>query len=147
MAATPASPGRRVYWFRHLRNGLLLGDGKTPRGRELDGGRESESRRLSALGSGPSSAALIQVPTPVSKPKPLTDAELHEIEQLARTNAAEAYRGPLLVLVDEVRRLRAAPRGGAMRARDALPLCNSERESPSALASPRGCNFHRFEGH
>ena len=30
----------------------------------IDGGRESTSRRLSALGSGPSSAALIQVPTP-----------------------------------------------------------------------------------
>ena len=65
----------------------------------------STSRRLSALGSGPSSAALIQVPTPVSKPKPLTDAELDEIERMARTAAAEAYRGPLLALVDEVRRL------------------------------------------
>ena len=43
----------------------------------------------------------------MSKPKSLTDAELDEIEQLARTDAAEAYRGPLLALVDEVRRLRA----------------------------------------
>ncbi len=59
------------------------------------------------MGSGPSSAALVQVPTPVSKPKPLTDAELDEIERLARSDAAEAYRGPLLALVDEVRRLRA----------------------------------------
>ena len=41
------------------------------------------------------------------KPKPLTDADLDEIERLARTDAAEAYRGPLLALVDEVRRLRA----------------------------------------
>ena len=29
------------------------------------------------------------------------------LEQLARTDTAEAYRGPLLALVDEVRRLRA----------------------------------------
>ena len=29
------------------------------------------------------------------KPRPLTDAELDEIERLARTDAAEAYRGPL----------------------------------------------------
>ncbi len=31
-------------------------------------------------------------------PQPLTDAELDEIERLARTDAAEAYRGPLLAL-------------------------------------------------
>ena len=37
----------------------------------------------------------------------LTDADLDEIERLAHTDAAEAYRGPLLALVDEVRRLRA----------------------------------------
>ena len=41
------------------------------------------------------------------KANPLTDADLDEIQRLARTNAAEAYRGPLLALVDEVRRLRA----------------------------------------
>ncbi len=41
------------------------------------------------------------------KAKPLTDAELDGIERLARTDAAEAYRGPLLALVDEVRSLRA----------------------------------------
>ncbi len=29
------------------------------------------------------------------------------LEQRGRTDAAEAYRGPLLALVDEVRRLRA----------------------------------------
>ena len=43
-------------------------------------------------------------------PKPgvrLTDGDLDEIERLAGTDAAEAYRGPLLALVDEVRRLRA----------------------------------------
>ena len=44
---------------------------------------------------------------PRYRTKPLTDAELEEIERLARTDAAEAYRGPLLALVDEVRRLRA----------------------------------------
>ncbi len=37
----------------------------------------------------------------------LSESELDEIERLARTDAAEAYRGPLLALVDEVRRLRA----------------------------------------
>ncbi len=37
----------------------------------------------------------------------LSESELEEIERLARTDAAEAYRGPLLALVDEVRRLRA----------------------------------------
>ena len=41
------------------------------------------------------------------KAKPFTDAELEEIERLARTDAAEAYRGPLLALLDEVRKLRA----------------------------------------
>ena len=41
------------------------------------------------------------------KPQPITDAELDEIERLAKSNAAETYRGPLLALVDEVRRLRA----------------------------------------
>ena len=43
---------------------------------------------------------------PRYRTKPLTDAELEEIERLARTDASEAYRGPLLALVDEVRRLR-----------------------------------------
>ena len=38
--------------------------------------------------------------------KPLTEADLDEIEDLARANAAETYRGALLALVDEVRRLR-----------------------------------------
>ena len=36
----------------------------------------------------------------------LSDADLAEIERLARENAGEPYRGPLLALVDEVRRLR-----------------------------------------
>ena len=36
----------------------------------------------------------------------LTEAELAEIERLAREDTGEPYRGPLLALVDEVRRLR-----------------------------------------
>ena len=40
------------------------------------------------------------------KTKPLTGAELEEIERMVRENAGEPYRGPLLALVDEVRRLR-----------------------------------------
>ena len=42
------------------------------------------------------------------KPQPLTAAEIDEIEELAKSNAAETYRGALLALVGEVRRLRAA---------------------------------------
>ncbi len=36
----------------------------------------------------------------------LTEPDLDEIEGLARANASETYRGALLALVDEVRRLR-----------------------------------------
>jgi hypothetical protein len=36
----------------------------------------------------------------------LTEADLEEIEHLARENKSETYRGALLALVDEVRRLR-----------------------------------------
>ena len=36
----------------------------------------------------------------------LTETDLEEIEHMARENAGEPYRGPLLALVDEVRRLR-----------------------------------------
>ncbi len=36
----------------------------------------------------------------------LTEAELAAIERLAREDASEPYRGPLLALVGEVRRLR-----------------------------------------
>jgi len=36
----------------------------------------------------------------------LTESDLAEIEHLARENESETYRGPLLALVDEVRRLR-----------------------------------------
>ncbi len=36
----------------------------------------------------------------------LSDADLDAIEAEAKTNAAETYRGPLLALVGEVRRLR-----------------------------------------
>ncbi len=41
------------------------------------------------------------------KPTPLTETDLDEIEDLARSNAGEAFKGPLLALVEEVRRLRA----------------------------------------
>ncbi len=35
-----------------------------------------------------------------------TEPDLDEVEELARANESEPYRGPLLALVDEVRRLR-----------------------------------------
>ncbi len=38
----------------------------------------------------------------------LTEHDLQAIERLARENAGEPYRGPLLALVAEVRRLRKA---------------------------------------
>ena len=38
----------------------------------------------------------------------LTEHELEEIERMARENAGEPCRGPLLALVAEVRRLREA---------------------------------------
>ena len=41
----------------------------------------------------------------------LTEAELAEIERLARASAGEPCRGPLLALVGEVRRLREAMLG------------------------------------
>ncbi len=41
----------------------------------------------------------------------LTGADLEEIEALARANESETYRGPLLALVDEVRRLRGVTTG------------------------------------
>ena len=52
----------------------------------------------------------------MSETTPLTDATLDEIERLAKTNAAETYRGALLALVEEVRRLREriAERNGAL---------------------------------
>ena len=39
-------------------------------------------------------------------PTSLTEAELAKIEHMARENAGEPDRGPLIALVDEVRRLR-----------------------------------------
>ena len=42
----------------------------------------------------------------------LTETELEEIESMARENAGEPYRGPLLALVEEVRRLRSTVLGG-----------------------------------
>ncbi len=50
------------------------------------------------------------------KPTPLTESDLDEIEAEAKTNAAETYRGALLALVDEVRRLRGIVLEGAQRA-------------------------------
>ena len=47
------------------------------------------------------------------KPTPLTEVDLDEIEDLAKANAAETYRGALLALVDEVRRLRSIVLEGA----------------------------------
>lgn len=55
----------------------------------------------------------------------LSDADLEEIERLARDNAGEPYRGPLLALVDEVRRLREVVSGAGL----VLPF-----ERPEALA-------------
>ena len=47
----------------------------------------------------------------VGMPPPLTDIDLDEIEAEAKTNAAETYRGALLALVGDVRRLRAVVLG------------------------------------
>ncbi len=48
----------------------------------------------------------------------LTESELAEIERLARENAGEPYRGPLLALVGEARWLRGIVLDGAPRAGD-----------------------------
>ena len=48
----------------------------------------------------------------------LTESDLEQIEALAHKDSAENFRGPLLALVDEVRRLRGiATEGGATRDR------------------------------
>ena len=44
----------------------------------------------------------------------LTEPDLDAIEELARANASETYRGALLALVDEVRRLREVATGRAV---------------------------------
>ncbi len=41
----------------------------------------------------------------------LTESDLEQIEALAHKDSAENFRGPLLALVDEVRRLRGAVLG------------------------------------
>ncbi len=41
-----------------------------------------------------------------AKYRNLTEPDLDEIEELARANESETYRGALLALVDEARRLR-----------------------------------------
>ena len=46
-----------------------------------------------------------------AKYRNLTEPDLEAIERLARENAGEPYRGPLLALVDEVRRLRGVVTG------------------------------------
>ena len=40
-----------------------------------------------------------------------TEPDLDAIEELAKANESETYRGPLLALVDEVRRLRCMATG------------------------------------
>ena len=45
----------------------------------------------------------------------LTESDLDEIEDLARSNTGEPVKGPLLALVDEVRRLRGIVLEGAQR--------------------------------
>lgn len=45
--------------------------------------------------------------------KPITESDLDEIEAEAKMNAAETYRGALLALVAEVRRLRRIVLDGA----------------------------------
>jgi hypothetical protein len=54
-----------------------------------------------------------------SKPKGakyrnLTEPDLDEIEKLARADESETYRGALLALVGEVRRLREVALGGGI---------------------------------
>ncbi len=51
-------------------------------------------------------------------PTSLTEAELDEIERMARENKSEPYRGPLLALVGEVRRLREVALGGEVTSGD-----------------------------
>ena len=41
----------------------------------------------------------------------LIETELEEIEHMAQANAGKPYRGPLLAVVEEVRRLREAALG------------------------------------
>ncbi len=41
-----------------------------------------------------------------AKYRNLTEPDANEIEEFARTNESEPYRGPLLALVEEVRPLR-----------------------------------------
>ena len=58
----------------------------------------------------------------VVKPTPITEADLDKIESLAQANAAETYRGALLALVDEVRRLRGIVLEGAQRSADRVEV-------------------------
>lgn len=44
----------------------------------------------------------------------LVEADLNEIESMARENAGEPNRGPLIALVEEVRRLRGVVLGGSL---------------------------------
>ena len=57
---------------------------------------------------------LRDVPTAQTRTLPkgrLTETDLEEIERMARENAGEPYRRPLLALVEEVRRLKAVVLG------------------------------------
>ena len=55
----------------------------------------------------------------------LTEADLEEIARLARENEAETHRGPLLALVDEVRRLRGVVLGDSI-GRRGIPVFQAE---------------------
>ena len=48
--------------------------------------------------------------------EPMPESQLAEIEDLARADTGEPYRGALLALVAEVRRLRGVVLGGQVRA-------------------------------
>ena len=64
--------------------------------------------------------------------KPLSESDLDEIERMAQENAGEPYRGPLLALVGEVRRLRRTLLDGRyLRPLNLRPLNLSRERGPS----------------
>ena len=63
----------------------------------------------------------------MTHPVRLTETDLDEIERLSKSNAAETYRGPLLALVEVVRRLRGDRARGERQ--DEMNLGNRLRES------------------
>ena len=62
----------------------------------------------------------------------LSDSDLAEIESLARANTGEPYRGPLLALVDEVRRLRSVVSSAG------LVSCNGPGSAGQEAGSTQG---------